>query len=164
MAIKGTGIHTGQVIPHLLIRNLAEALKFYQQAFRAVELYRSPMPGGQGLHAQMRIGEALILLSEEGPQGEHEWAGFGSPQTLGGTTVTLQIYVDDVDRAFQRALDAGAAPVCEPGDFFWGDRYSMVRDPFGHSWALGTVKEELTPNQVQERMRTYEAQFAKDQR
>jgi uncharacterized glyoxalase superfamily protein PhnB len=163
MAIQGSGLESGKFAPHLMVRGVAEAVKFYRRAFGAEEVFRSPMPGGQGLHAQIRIGRALVLLSDETPRNDQEsWLGFGSPQTLGGTTVTLQIYVDDVDAAFQRALDAGAAPVLEPMDFFWGDRYSLVRDPFGHSWALATVKEQLTPTEVAERMRAYEAQFAKE--
>lgn len=157
MAIRGTGLKTGQLVPHLLVRGVAQAIKFYQRALGAVELYRSPLPNGKGLHAQLRIGSSLLLLTDESP--EQQVPGFGSPQSLGGTTVTVQLYVDDVDAAYQRALGAGATPIMPPEDCFWGDRFSMMKDPFGHSWAIVTVKEELTPKQVQERMTEFVAQM-----
>lgn len=152
MAIKGTGLKTGQVVAHLLVRGVAQAIEFYERALGARELYRSPLPSGNGLHAQLRVGNSLLLLTDESPKPEEQIPGFGSPQSLGGTSVTVQLYVDDVDAAYQRALDAGATPLLPPEDCFWGDRYSMLRDPFGHSWAIATIKEELTPEQVHERM------------
>ena len=151
MAIRGTGLKSGQLVSHLLVRGVARAIRFYERALGAVELYRSPLTNGNGLHAQLRVGGSLLLLTDESPDSEEQVPGFGSPQSLGGTSVTLQLYVDDVDAAFKRAVDAGATPIMPPEDCFWGDRYSMVRDPFGHSWAIATVKGELTPKEVGDR-------------
>ena len=158
MAIKGTGLATGQVVPHLLVRGVAQAVRFYQRALGVVELFRSPLPGMPGVHAQLRVGSGVVLLTDEVPKAGTQVPGFGSPQSLGGTSVTVQVYVDDVDSAYQRAVDSGATPLMPPQDAFWGDRYSMVKDPFGHVWAIATVKEELTPREVSDRMREFLAQ------
>ena len=141
------------------MRGVAEAIGFYQEALEAVELYRSPLPNANGLHAQLRVGNFLLLLTDEYMDSGEQVPGFGSPQSLGGTSVTLQIYVDDVDGACNRAIDAGATPIMPPEDCFWGDRFSMLKDPFGHSWAIATVKEELTPKEVGERIRGFVAQM-----
>ena len=159
MAIKGTGLKTGQLISHLLVRGVAQAIDFYTHALGAVELFRSPLPNAKGIHAQIRVGESLLLLTDESPDSGEQVPGFGSPQSLGGTSVTLQVYVDDVDAAYKRAVNAGATPIMPPEDSFWGDRFSMVKDPFGHCWAIVTVKEELTPKEVGERMREFMAQM-----
>ena len=90
--------------------------------------------------------------------------GFGSPQSLGRTCVTLQVYVDDVDAAYKRAVDADVTPIMPPEDSFWGDRFSMATDPFGHFWAVATVQEELTPQEVGERMREHVSQSQQDRR
>ena len=95
----------------------------------------------------------MLLLTDEYANSEERLPGFGSPQSLGGTSVTLQLYVDDVDAAYERTVDAGATPIMPPEDAFWGDRYSMLKDPFGHFWAIVTVKEELTPEEVGDRVR-----------
>lgn len=158
MAIMGTGLQSGQLVSHLLVRGVVQAIRFYEQGLGAVELCRSPLPNARGLHAQLRIGSSLLLLTDELPDSEASVPGFGSPQSLGGTSVTLQVYLDDVDTAYQRAVDAGATPIMPPEDSFWGDRFSMVKDPFGHSWAIVTVKEELSPEEVGRRMREFVAQ------
>ena len=98
------------------------------------------------------VRDSLLLLTDEFPDSEDQVPGFGSPQSLGGTSVTIQLYVDDVDAAYKRAVDAGASPIMPPEDSFWGDRFSMARDPFGHCWAIVTVKEELSPKEVGHRM------------
>ena len=158
MAINGTGLKTGQLISHLLVRGVAQAIDFYTEALGAVELFPSPLPNAKGIHAQIRVGESLLLLTDEFPDPGEQVPGFGSPQSLGGTSVTLQVYVDDVDAAYKRAVDAGATPIMPPEDSFWGDGFSMVKDPFGHCWAIVTVQEELTPKEVGERMREFMAQ------
>ena len=158
MAIKGIGLDTGQFVPHLLVQGVAKAIRFYARALGAVELYRSPLPGGSGLHAQLRINNTLLFLTDEAPTAEAQVPGFGSPQSLGGTSVTLQLYVDDVDASFTRAVDAGSTPIMPPEDCFWGDRFGMLKDPFGHVWAIATVKEELTAKEVGDRMRESVAQ------
>ena len=94
----------------------------------------------------------MLFLTDESPDPEQRVPGFGSPQSLGGTGVTLQVYVDDVDAAYQRAVGAGGTPIMPPEDCFWGDRFSMIKDPFGHVWAIATVKEELSPKEVGDRM------------
>ena len=158
MAVKGTGLKTGQLISHLLVRGVAQAIDFYTQALGAVELFRSPLPYTKGIHAQLRVGESLLMLTDEFPNFDEQMPGFGSPQSLGGTSVTMQIYVENVDAVYKRAVDAGASSMMVPEDSFWGDRFSMVKDPFGHSWAIATVKEELTPKEVGKRMRESVAQ------
>ena len=100
----------------------------------------------------------MLLLTDESLISEEQVPGFGSPQSLGGTSITSQLYVDDVDAAYKRVVDAGATPIMPPEDCFWGDRYSMAKDPFGHFWAIATVKEELTPKEVGDRMREFVAQ------
>jgi len=109
------------------------------------------MPGGNGIFAQLRVGESVVQVASEGLEKPCE-GGPVSPQTLGGTTVVLEMYVDDVDTAFQRALDAGASATMPPMDTFFGDRYSWVTDPYGHLWALATVKETVTPEEIERRM------------
>ena len=158
MAIEGTGMATGQVVPHLMVRGVAQAIQFYKRALGAVELFRSPMPGMPGIGAQLRVGAGLVLLSDEIPEAGKQVPGFGSPQSLGGAGVTVQIYVDDVDSYYQRAVDAGATPLMPPEDTFWADKFSMVKDPFGHVWAIVTVKEELSPREVGDRMREFVSQ------
>ena len=153
MPISGSGLETGQLVCHLLVRGVAQAIGFYEGALGAVELYRSPLPGINGLHARLRLGDSLLLLTDESPNPEERVPGFGSPQSLAGTSVTIQLYVDDVDTDYKRAVDAGATPIMPPEDTFWGDRYSMVKDPFGHVWAIVAVKEELTAEEVGDRMR-----------
>ena len=106
----------------------------------------------------IKVGNSLILLTDENPASGQQVPGFGSPQLLGGSSVTSQLYVDDVDAVYQRALDAGATTIMPPEDTFWGDRFSMAKDPFGHVWAIVTVKEELTPEEVGDRMRQFVAQ------
>ena len=158
MAVMGTGLETGQLVPHLLVRGVARAIEFYKRALGAVVLYSSPLPNAKGLRAQLRVGDSLLLLTGEYPETDEQVPGFGSPQSLGGTSVTLQLYVDDVDAAYKRAVDAGATPIMPPEDCFWGDRFSMAKDPFGHSWAIATVKEELSAKEVGDRMREFVAQ------
>ena len=118
MAVKGTGLKTGQLVSHLVVRGVAQAIKFYEHGMGVVELYRSPLPGPMGLHAQLRVGDSLLLLTDESPNSDQQAPGFGSPQSLGGTSVTLQLYVDDVDEAYKRAVDAGATPIMPPEDCF----------------------------------------------
>jgi PhnB protein len=164
MAIKGARSEHRRVTAHLLVRDAARAVEFYTRAFGAAELYRSAMPDGNGIHAHLKIGDSMVMVSDERPDsGEPGHADLPSPprspQSLGGTSTVLELYVDDADAAFRRAVDAGATPTLPVSDTFWGDRYGWVTDPFGHIWALATVKEELTPDEVSARMREYAAQF-----
>jgi uncharacterized glyoxalase superfamily protein PhnB len=134
------------VTPSLVIKGAAEALEFYKKAFDAVEHYRLPSPTGEIMHAEFHIGDSVIMISDEFP----DWGAL-SAKTIGGCPGALMIYVPDVDAAFDQAVKAGAMPTMPVSDQFWGDRMGGVLDPFGFKWNLGTHKEDLTPEQIQER-------------
>jgi len=139
------GFHT--VTPHITVKGAADAIEFYTKAFGAQELSRMPGPDGQTLmHAMIRIGDSFIMLNDEFP----DWNCFG-PNAIGGTAVTINLYVEDTDAVFKQAVDAGATAKMEPADMFWGDRYAKVSDPFGHEWSIATHIEDLTAEQIQER-------------
>jgi uncharacterized glyoxalase superfamily protein PhnB len=162
MAVRGSVPAPGVIVPHLVVRDAAEALLFYIEAFAAKVLYRSPSPSGNGEHIHLRMWDSLVQLSTEEPAQRRErveGAVLASPETLSGSTCVFQIGVADVDSAYKRAIDCGGVPVLPPTDMFWGDRYGWVRDPFGHVWALCTVKEVLTADEVDERMRGFAAQI-----
>jgi PhnB protein len=139
------GYHT--ITPHLAVRDAAKAIDFYARAFGAEELYRMPGPGGVVMHAELRVGDSIVMLGEENPQ-----MGASSPQTIGGSPVSLLLYVKDVDASFARASAAGCAVQMPPTDMFWGDRYGKLQDPFGHHWALATHKEDVSPEEMARRM------------
>jgi PhnB protein len=152
------GFHT--VTPALMVRDAERAIEFYKRAFAAEEVLRMPGPGGRGIgHAEIRIGDSMIMLSDEWPG-----SGISAPQALGGTTGSLHIYVADVDAAFKRAVDAGAKVLMPVADMFWGDRYGKVTDPFGHIWGLATHKEEVPPEELNRRAEAFYARMAKEQK
>lgn len=160
MAVRGSVPAPGIIVPHLVVRDAAEAVSFYAQAFAAEVLYRSPSPSGVGEHIHLKIWDSLVLVSTEEPaqRGEKmEGALLASPETLSGSTCVFQVGVADVDSAFKRAVDHGAVPALPPTDMFWGDRYGWVRDPFGHVWALSRVNEVLTQEEVEQRLRGFAA-------
>ena len=154
MAIKGARPEDGRVTPHLMIRGGQKAVDFYTRAFGATVLYSSPMPGGaEGIHAHLQVGRSMIMVTDEFPQSpDGMMLGVSAPETLGATTVILEYFVDDVDAAYQQAVTAGAKPMRPVCEAFYGDRTGWVVDPFGHVWSISTVKEELTPEQVHDRM------------
>jgi PhnB protein len=153
MAIKGAREEKGRVTPHLLVRGGRKAIEFYTRAFGATVLYESVMPDSNGIHAHLRVGRSMIMITDERPPSpDGMMLGIAAPESLGATTTILECYVDDVDSAVQRAVDAGAKPLLPLCDGFYGDRFGWVMDPFGHVWSLATVKEELTPEEVHERM------------
>jgi PhnB protein len=127
--------------PHLTVDNAAAAIDFYINAFDAVEVVRVPRPDGKLVHASVRINGFLVMLNDDFP----EMSGGKSmtPKALGGTPVTIHLTVTDVDAMFQRALDAGATEIVPLEEQFWGDRYGMVADPFGHHWSLGQPVREV---------------------
>jgi PhnB protein len=139
------GYHT--ITPHLAVRDAAKALKFYAEAFGAEEMFRMPGPGGVIMHAEVKIGDSIVMLGEESPE-----QGALSPKAIGGSPVSLMIYLKDVDASFARASKAGCTVQMPPTDMFWGDRYCKVEDPFGHHWAMATHKEDLTPEEIGKRM------------
>lgn len=138
------GYHT--VTPYLCLRDTAKALDFYGKAFGAEELFRMAGPGGGVMHAEMKIGDSMIMLGDECPQ-----RGVLGPQSRGGTTVSLMLYVTEVDAAFNRAVAAGCTVKMPPTNMFWGDRFCKVADPFGHEWAIATHIEDLSPEEVEKR-------------
>jgi PhnB protein len=143
------GMHT--ITPHLVIRDAARAIDFYKKAFGAQEVGRSKTPDGRIMHATLKIGDSLLFLNDEFP----EYGQATSPQTIGGTPVTINLYVEDADAVFNRAVDAGAEVSMPIADQFWGDRYGTLRDPFGHSWSVATHKEDLTPEEIRARSDAY---------
>ena len=143
-----------EVFPYLRVHNAAEAIEFYGRAFGATERFRLTEPGGRIGHAELQIGPAVIMLSDEYP--EH---GIRGPRSLGGTSMSLHLHVGDVDRAFERAVAAGAEVLRPLADQFYGERGGTVRDPFGHEWVLGGHLEDVSPQEMQRRFTAlFEAQ------
>ncbi|MBI4161449.1 MAG: VOC family protein [Acidobacteria bacterium] len=137
------GWHT--VTPHLVLNDTAAALGFYKKAFGAEEINRMPGPGGHGvMHAEVRIGNSMIMMADEYPS-----LGHRSPKSMGGTTFTIHLYVEDVDRVFDRAVKAGCKVEMPVSDMFWGDRYAKLLDPFGHRWSIATHTQDLTPKEIE---------------
>lgn len=138
------GYHT--VTPYLYVKGAAQAIEFYKKAFGAEELFRYPMPDGRLGHAEIRIGDSPIMLADESPQ-----FGVAGPQTRGGTTVGLAVYVPDVDQRVAKAVAAGAKILRPLQNQFYGDRSATLADPFGHTWTLSTHVEDLTPEEMKQR-------------
>jgi len=134
------------VTPYLICRHATEALSFYQQAFGAEETMRLAAPDGSIGHAEMRIGTAMLMLADESPD-----MGFVGPESLGGTSVSLMIYVPDADTVFERAIAAGALVLRPVTDQFYGDRTGTLQDPFGHWWTIATHLEDLSAEEVARR-------------
>jgi PhnB protein len=137
------------ITAHLVVRGAAQAIDFYKRAFGAEQRARMDDPSGKVLHAELKIGNSVIMLADEFP-------GMGNPAPgKEGSPVVLNLYSDDVDTMWKRATEAGATETMPLGDQFWGDRYGQVRDPFGHAWALGQHKEDLTPDQIRKRAEAF---------
>lgn len=137
----------GTVTPYITVDGAAEAIEFYKKAFGAEEILRMPMPGDKLGHAEIKIGDSHIMLSDEFP--EMDKLG---PYSRGGATSSLMIYVEDADAAYAKAVAAGATEVRPVEDQFYGDRSGWLKDPFGHEWTVGTHIEDLTEEQLTERM------------
>ena len=136
------------VTPYLAIKNAAQALEFYKRAFGAIESYKLMMPDGRVGHAEIRLGDSLIMLSDEFPE-----FGGKAPDTLGASPVSLHLYVEDVDAFVTKALEAGAKERQPVMDQFYGDRSGQLEDPFGHLWWVATHKEDVSPDEMQKRVR-----------
>ena len=135
------GYHT--VTPSLFVAGAAEAIEFYKKALGAEELMRFPGPDGKIMHAEIKVGDSIIMLADEMPD-----MGGRGPRTIGGTPVSFFVYGENVDAAWKRAIDAGAREVVPLADQFWGDRTGCLEDPFGHQWWLATHVQDLTPEEI----------------
>jgi len=148
------GHHT--VTPGLTIKGAAAAIEFYKKAFGAIDKGRMTDPSGKSIvHAELLIGDSYIFIGDESPD-----MGNKSPATLGGSPVALHIYTEDADAMFNRAVAAGAKVAMPLMDAFWGDRYGRVTDPFGHTWGIGTHKEDLTEAEIGKRAQAFYAEMA----
>lgn len=146
MAVRPTPEGFSTVTPGITVRDANRAITFYQQIFGAKELMRMPLPDGKLAHAEIKIGNSIIMLGDENP----EW-GNRSPESIGGTPVVLHIYVDDVDTVARRAVEAGAKLLIPVADQFYGDRAGRIQDPFGHIWGIATHTEDVAPADMQRR-------------
>ena len=147
------GFHT--ISPAMVINDAAGAIEFYKKAFGAEEILNLKGPGDSVVHAEIKIGDSIIMISGEWP-GHH----VQSPATVKGTTCALHIYVDSVDALHKRAIEAGAKEIMPPTDMFWGDRFSSLTDPYGHAWSIATHIKEVTPEECQKACDEWMAQMA----
>lgn len=147
------GFHS--LTPYLGVRGAAQAIEFYKRAFGATERFRMPGLDGKTVgHAEIIIGNSILMLSDESPQFNK------SPQTLNGTPVSMVLYVEDVDTAFKRAVDAGATVLMPVENKFYGERSGFLEDPFGHRWTLMTHIEDVSSEEVNKRMAEFCAKMA----
>jgi len=138
------GYHT--VAPYLVVDGAAKAIEWYKKALGAVEMFSMPGPGGKLMHGEFRIGDSPVMIADEFP----DW-GVRGPKAIGGSPVSIFLYVEDVDKLFNQAVAAGATVLMPVADQFWGDRYGKLEDPFGHRWDIATHKEDLTPEEIAKR-------------
>jgi PhnB protein len=139
------GYHS--ITPYLILNNAAQAIDYYKKAFGATELMRMEMPGGKIGHAELKIGDSIIMLADECPE-----RGAKSPEACNGTPISLLLYVEDVDGVAKQAIAAGAKVIKPIETMFYGDRIGMFADPFGHQWCIATHVEDLTPAEIKKRM------------
>ncbi|MET0660335.1 MAG: VOC family protein [Steroidobacteraceae bacterium] len=147
------GYHS--VTPYLVIDGAADALEFYKRAFGATEQFRMPAPGGKIGHAEIKIGDSVIMLADEYPE-----MGARSPRALGGAAVSLMIYVERVDDVFKQALKAGAKELQPLENKFYGDRSGTLQDPFGHVWTISTHIEDVSTEEVRRRAQAQSQKYA----
>ncbi len=146
MAVKPIPDGYHAITPYLIIQGAAKALDFYKKAFGAIEVMRMDGGNGQIMHAEIRIGDSMVMLADEFPD-----MGYKGPQAYGGTPVSLMIYVQDVDARFNQAVAAGAKVIKPLQDQFYGDRSGTVTDPFGHMWTIASHKEDVPPDEMNRR-------------
>ena len=140
---------------HLSVNDAIKAIDFYQRAFGAEPLFVHKSPNGTVMHATLKIGDSRLMLADEVPG-----RGFPAPTTLGGSSVVLNILVDDVHALWKRAVDAGAKVTLALADQFWGDRYGKLLDPYGHEWSVATHLEDVSPAEMRKRQEVAMAQMA----
>ena len=143
----------GSITPYLVVNEAAGAIEFYKKAFGATEIMRMDAPGGKIGHAEIRIGDSVVMLADEHPD-----FGAHAPQRYGGTPVSLLLYVEDVDKVVKGAVDLGSKLQRPVQDQFYGDRSGTIFDPFGHQWTIATHKEDVTPEEMEKRMAALAAQ------
>ena len=141
--------------PSLVVRDAAKAIDYYKKVFSAEEIMRMPSPDGKIQHAEVKIGDSIIFLSDEFPN-----MGGKSPQSVGAYTGGIYLYVPNVDEVFQKAVDAGAKASMPVADMFWGDRVGHFVDPFGHAWSVGTHVADLTEQEMEKGAQEFYAQMA----
>jgi PhnB protein len=142
------GYHS--ITPYLVIKGAAQAIDYYKKVFAATEVVRMNAPGGKVGHAELQIGDSRIMLADENPgMGQ----GYASAATIGASPVSLYLYVPDVDKVVERAVSAGAKTLKPVQDQFYGDRSGFIQDPFGHLWGIATHVEDVSPEQMKERMK-----------
>ncbi|HJT71896.1 MAG TPA: VOC family protein [Terriglobales bacterium] len=146
MAVKPVPDGYHSVTPYLIIKGASRAIDFYKTAFGAQEIMRFPGPNGTIGHAELRIGDSVIMLADE------QQAHFRSPESYGGSPVSLMIYVPDVDKTFKQAVDNGAKEIRAVQDQFYGDRSGNLVDPFGHVWTIATHVEDVSAEEMKRRM------------
>jgi len=146
------GLHT--VTPSIVVAGAAKAIDFYKKALGAEEIMRFAGPDGKIMHAEIRIGDSVIMLGDEMPD-----QGAKGPKAYGGTSVSFFVYGENVDAAWKRAVDAGAKPVMPLADQFWGDRTGCIEDPFGHNWWLAQHIQDLTPEEIQKGSEAFASQM-----
>jgi PhnB protein len=134
------------VTPYLVVDDAARAIEFYARGFGARERSRMAGPDGKVAHAELQIGDSIVMLSDPFPR-----SSYTPPKELGGTTMGVFLYVEDVDAVVAQAVEAGATVTMQVDDMFWGDRFGAVADPFGHQWQIATHKEDLTREEIAER-------------
>ena len=155
MAVKPIPEGYHSLTPYLTVDDAAAAIEFYKKAFGATERGRMEAPDGTIGHAELAIGDSIVMLSDPFPQGSTR-----SPKDLGGTTGSIFMYVEDVDAVVAQAIDAGATTAMEVADQFWGDRFGTVTDPFGHLWSVATHVEDVPPEEMAERAKAAMAAMA----
>ena len=150
MAVKPIpdGYHTAT--PYLVVKDAASAIQFYKKAFGATETLRMADPSGKVMHAEVKIGDSPIMLADEFPE-----MGARGPQSIGGTPVSICLYVQDVDAQFNQAIAAGSKALRPVQDQFYGDRSGTLTDPFGHVWTIATHKEDVTPEEMRKRFEAF---------
>jgi PhnB protein len=146
MATKSIPDGYHSITPYLIIKGAADGIEFYKRVFGATELMRMAGPDGRIGHAEIKIGDSAVMLADEHPE-----MGYRSPQSLGGTAVSMMLYVDRVDEVFKRAIETGAKELRPVEDQFYGDRSGTLNDPFGHTWTIATHMEDIPPEEMRKR-------------
>ena len=155
MAVKPIPDGYRTLTPTLTVKDGARAIDFYKKAFGAQERMRVPGPDGRLMHAELQIGDSIVMLGEEMPE-----MGCKAPVSVGAVSSSLYVYVPDVDASFRRAVEAGAKSVMPPADMFWGDRFGKLRDPFGHEWTIAHHVRDVSPAEMERRQNEFLASMA----